>query len=385
LVNLRSLPIPDATVIASYAQQYARTGNNLSAAESAVAAGAKAIAADEAELARLSREGATATHDDLSRARQERDNAFTELKASLNGDPEQCEQRLGDLARLLQTIDTVTDWLLADTQRATRLADVRLRLEESRRESDAQAASRDGVKSNLNVLEATWRQVWAPCGVTPDAPQAMLRWHEKVEALIGRCNACDAKKADIGVLDASLAGRKGAILAFMESAGRVADAALPPDVLFREAKARLDQLLDAWTEARTRTVTKARSERDFKETEAARTSAQELLTQHTSQWPAAMTGIGLGGGTSTVEADAAMTVWQTVPLTKSNYERDGRSVSSIENDLRVFNDDVFSIVDRVAPQLRSRTGEESLSHLVAALDKTRRTEDVRQRGSKGGR
>jgi uncharacterized protein YhaN len=124
LVNLRSLPIPDATVIASYAQQYARTGNNLSAAESAVAAGAKAIAADEAELARLSREGATATHDDLSRARQERDDAFTELKASLNGDPEQCEQRLDDLARLLETIDTVTDWLLADTQRATRLADV---------------------------------------------------------------------------------------------------------------------------------------------------------------------------------------------------------------------------------------------------------------------
>jgi chromosome segregation protein len=131
--NLRSLPIPDAAIIAAYAQQYASLANDLSAAESAVAASVRVIARDEAELARLSREGATATREDLSRARQERDEAFIELKASLNGDPQRRQQSLDDLARLSQTIDTVTDRLLTDTERATRLADIRLRLEESRR------------------------------------------------------------------------------------------------------------------------------------------------------------------------------------------------------------------------------------------------------------
>jgi len=379
LDNLRSLPIPDAAVIAAFAQQYARIGDNLSDAEGALAAGVKAIVVDEAELARLSREGATATRDDLSRARLARDGAFTELKASLNGDSEQRALRLDSLSRSLQTIDTVTDRLLADTQRATRLADIRSRLEEGRRAAETLATSRDGVRSKQSILDTTWHQLWASSGVTPDAPQAMLRWREKVEVLIGRLNACDARKAEIAALDASLAASKGAIVAFLESAGRIADTTLPPDILFREAKTRLDQLVDAWTEARTRSVAKARIERDFLEAEAASASARELLARYTSQWPAAMTGIGLGASTTAVEADAAMAVWQTVPLIKSNYEREGRSVSSMESDLSAFSDDVFNIVDRVAPQLRSATGEESLNHLVAALDKARRSAEGCQR------
>lgn len=67
-------------------------------------------------------------------------------------------------------------------------------------------------------------------------------------------------------------------------------------------------------------------ERDFEEAQAARISAQELLARCTSQWPAAMIGIGLGAGTSAVEADAAIAVWQSIPLIKSNYERDGRAL-----------------------------------------------------------
>jgi chromosome segregation protein len=75
----------------------------------------------------------------------------------------------------------------------------------------------------------------------------MLRWREKVEGLINRLNACDAKKADVGVIEARLSDGKGAIVAFLESAGRVADRASPAAVLFREAKARLEQLQGAWT------------------------------------------------------------------------------------------------------------------------------------------
>jgi uncharacterized protein YhaN len=373
LENLRSRPFPDAAVIASYTEQYARIDDDLTAAESAIAAGVKAIAAAEAELVRLSREGATVTRDDLSRARLVRNDAFTELKASLNGNPDQRALHLDSFWRSLQTIDMVTDQLLADTQRATRLADVRSRLEESRRAAEALVTLRDDLRSKQSVLNAAWHQLWASSGVTPNTPQAMSRWREKVEALIGRLNACDARKAEIAALEADLVASKGAVVAFLESAGRIADATLPPKVLFREAKMRLDQLVDAWTEARTRSGAKARIARDLVEAEAAKASARELLALYASQWPAAMTGIGLGSGTTAVEADAAMAVWQTVPQIKGSFEREGRSVSSMESDISAFNEDVFDIVDRVAPHLRGVTGEESLEHLVAALDKVRRS------------
>ena len=377
--DLRSRPIPDSAVIASYAQQHAHILNDLSAAENAAAAGANAVAEVEAELARLSREGATATRDDLAHARLKRDESFTQLKASLNGDPEQRAHRLEDVARSSQAIDEVTDRLLADTQRATRLADARSRVENSTRDAARLAATRDAVKSRLNDFETAWAQVWAACGVVPDAPQVMLGWREKVEALISRLVACDAKKADIGAIEAGLAGGKVAILAFLENAGRSADPALPADILFREAKARLEQLQEAWTEARTRSATKLRIDRDLIEAEAASKSAHETLAQIVSQWPAAMAGIGLGDGTSAVEAEAAILVWQSIPVIRSNYERDRRSVDSIEKDLHDFDSDVFGIVARIAPDIRRQTGEESLNLLVAALERTRRNEEARQR------
>jgi len=379
LGGLRRLPIPDAAVIASYAQRYASIDVDLSAAESAVVAGAKAIASGETELARLSLAGAAATRDDLSRAREARDGAFAELKASLSRAAEQSEERLDVLAASLNNIDAVTDLLLADTERATRLADIRLRLEECRREAEAQTISRDRLKSKASALESAWREVWAPSNVTPDAPQLMLRWRDKVEALIGRLNACDAKKLDIAVLDERLSTAKDAVVAFLVSAGRVPDVAAAPDILFREAKSRFDQLLDAWTESRTRSVAKIRVERDLEEAEAAKVSSQELLGRLGSQWPAAMTGIGLSAATSAVEADAAMAVWQSIPVIKSTYEREGRSVSSMESDLHAFDDEVFDIVDRVAPQLRGPTAEESLSRLVTSLDKARGNAQSRQR------
>jgi hypothetical protein len=92
-----------------------------------------------------------------------------------------------------------------------------------------------------------------------------------------------------------------------------------------------------------------------------------------------MTGIGLGSGTTAVEADAAMAVWQTVPQIKGSFEREGRSVNSIESDISAFYDEVFDVLDRVAPHLRRATGEESLDRLVAALDKARRSAEGCQR------
>ncbi|MDP1603140.1 MAG: hypothetical protein Q8M03_07740, partial [Legionella sp.] len=352
LTKLRSLPIPDAAIVASYAERSALLEGAFKLAGNAVAASAKAMSAAEAEIARLSRDGSDATRGDLLRAREERDQAFAELKASLDGDRQQRGERLDDLGRSSQAIDAVTDRLLADTQRATRLADVRARLEESRHEHNQHAATFDAAKSRMNDFDGLWRQVWSPCNVTPDVPQAMLRWREKVEVIVTRLNACDAKKAEIQALDVHLLESKGAIISFLQSVGRVTDSALPSAILFREAKARFDQLHGAWTEARTRSVTKARIQSELDDTQAARQSAQELLAQHMSHWPNAMTGICLDHAATAVEANAAMAVWQLIPLAKRDYERDGRSVNSIEDDLRAFDDDVFTIIDRVGPQLR---------------------------------
>lgn len=377
--NVRSLPIPDAADIASYVRLHERASSGLDEAQATLALTAKALSSDEADLARLSRDGVTATQDDLRNARDARDATFAALKDSLGGEPLLREQRLGELDRSLQTIDSVTDRLLDDTQRATRLADIRQRLDEDRRALKAQAASHDAARVELNTVEVAWRQLWKPSGVVPDEPKAMARWREKLDALLGRLSGCDAKKAEVAALEARLMDRKQAIVAFLNSVGRTVDASLAPDVLFGEAEARLDQIQEAWTQTRTRSFAKVRIERDLEEAEAAKASAKALLKQYAAQWPAAMARIGLDADLSAVSADAAIAVWQSIPLAKNNYEREGRSVSSIESDLRVFDEDVFGIIDRAASQLRAPAAKESLGRLVAALDETRRCAEGRQR------
>jgi chromosome segregation protein len=201
-----------------------------------------------------------------------------------------------------------------------------------------------------------WKQSWSAAGLTPRSPAEMLRWRERLDNVLTRLGKRDAQKAGIDALASSLESGKAAVVAFLESVGRVPDRRLPPDILFREAKARFDELQAAWANAKARSVAKLRVERDLTEAGAAHKAAEVVLTRQHAMWPAAMAGIGLPGEATPVQAEAALAVWQSVPVPKASYEREGRSVETMEVDLQAFDRDVFDVVDRVALELKGEIG-----------------------------
>lgn len=379
LDRLRALPLPDGGTIARYAHAAELGDAEVKRLADAIADGDAAIAATEAELARLSSAGAVPTRADLTDARTGRDADLDALRDALDAERGLREHRLDQVARASQAIDRITDLLLTDTERATRAEDARQRLAASRDARDRHAAKLATVQARLAEVDAAWRQAWGASRLAPRSPVDMLRWRERIDELLTRLERRDAQQAALDALADSLDAGKAAVSAFLDAAGRVPDRALAPELLFREAKARLDQMQAAWADARERAARQRMIERDLAEADAARAGAQAARAAVREAWPAAMAGIGQPGGSTVAEAEAALAVWQSVPVPQASFEREGRSVETIEADLDAFEREVFDVVDRIAPQLRSAAAQDSLARLTEKLAAARRDSETCRR------
>lgn len=367
LEELRALSLPDSAIVARHARAIEQSESEIARLDETLKSVNTAIANTEVELAKLSSAGAVPTLVDLLGARRERDSHLDALHAVLDGDPASRAKRFSDVTLVSREIDGMTDQLLGDAERATLQADVRQRLDMSIGERARIVDMMAGLKARLAEEQHAWIGIWARSRLAPLGPTEMVRWRERLDDILRRLDKLDAQKADILALESELAVGKDAILSFLESAGRRPDRASPPDVLFREARARLDELQKVWADAKARNVAKARIERDMSEANGAREEAGRALDSLRKEWPAAMAGIGLGGEATPAQAAAAFAVWQSVAVPKASHESESRRVETMEGDLRSFDRDVSDIVDRVAPWLKSASALEAVAQLSETL------------------
>lgn len=376
---LRALPLPDGAIIAKHVRTAELSESEEKRLRDALDAADHVIAATETELARLSSAGSVPTMADLAGARRERDAHLDGLRAALDGDPATRVVHLSDVTRSSQVIDGITDLLLIDTGRATRQEDAQRRVAAGRVERERIAATLADLRTQIATAAAVWTQQWTPSGLTPRSPAEMQRWRERLDDILHRLEKRDAQKVDIDALAATLDVGKIAVIAFLESTGRSPDRSLPPDILFREGKARFDELQKAWADARARSASKLRIERDLNEASVMCDAAQSGLVGLRQAWPAAMTSIGLNGEATPAQAEEALTVWRSVAVPKAAHEREGRSVETMEADLLAFDHDVFDVVSRLAPHLKSEMAQDSLTRLSAALAEMRSANEACKR------
>ena len=379
LEMLRTLALPDNALIGQFARDIAQHDDNVRQLKTSLAASDEAISTTKAELTLLAGLGAMPSHGDLTEARRQRDNSFTALRDVLDGDGATRDQNFATVIRASQRIDSITDLLLSDSQRATRREDAERRLTTQFSEHERVAVALADAQARRATTEQGWSQAWVAAGLTPRSPAEMQRWRDRLDDILQRLGKLDAQRADIAALIASLDAGKGATIAFLEATGRVPDQALAADILYREAKTRLDELRTAWADAKTRAVSRQRIERDLRESEAARATACDALTALMRGWPGAMAGIALTEMATPAEAEATLAIWQNVAVPKASFERESRSVSTMEADIAAFDRDVRNMAARIAPDLKADTTTETLARLWRQLDATRRANDIRKR------
>jgi uncharacterized protein YhaN len=373
--QLRALPLPDGAAIARFAREFAVREAELQRLQDEVADQDNEIARSEHDLAQFAGEASVPTRADLIEARRSRNEQMAASRAALDHEREQRARLLDQLESSLQHVDDVTDRLLSDTERATRREDAQQRLASSRLERAALARKLDDLRQRCDELQRDWIALWRSSAIKPRTPAEMQSWRERVDGLLERLGRCDHQQAALDVLAASIASAKTAVIAFLEWSGRAGDPALPAEVLYQEAKARLTSLQDAWTEARSRDATRQRIARDQREAEGERTAAQAALAADRAAWPAAMRAIGVGEQATAAQAAAALEVWNAVATPKANYEIEQHRVVAIEADLTAFERDVAALAGRIAPELAGHPPQQALTELTNRLGAARRADD----------
>ncbi|MBC7584060.1 MAG: AAA family ATPase [Tardiphaga sp.] len=376
IADLAGLPLPDQASVVAHARAAELAEADLRKLEDARAMADAAIEAAETELRRLSGDGTVSTRGDLTLARSARDAELQSLQSVLDGDATERRRLFGDVERASQKIDTITDRLLTDTDRAARREAMQERLDQSRRERDRVTAALAALQLRRAEAEAAWRSLWQSSGLLPRRPAEMLRWRERVDQLIGRIGRLEEQQAELDALAAAQEAGKTAVIALLEAMGRAPDRSLPADILYREARSRLDELQKAWTDARARAVARQRAERDLAEAQRAQDQATAVLAEQAGLWPAALASIGLRKEASPAEAEAALAVWQSVPMPKLSFEREGRSVETIEADLLAFDRDAAELAGRLMSEAAGASAQESLARLTGRLAETRSAADA---------
>ena len=379
LETLRRLALPDNTLIGQFARDAARHDEAQRKLDASLADVDSAIVTTTAELAQLAGFGAMPSHGDLAAARRQRDDGFAALRETLDGDPALRDRHLTATIRASQSIDGITDLLLGDSQRATRRTDAERRLIARREERERIVAASNDAQLQRAAFEREWTRAWSVAGLTPRTPQDMQRWRDRFDAILQRLDKLDAQRANLAALSASLDAGRAATIAFLESAGRTPKRTLTADILYREARTRLEELRTAWSDAKARAAGRQRIERDLREATAARTAQRETLAVLMRGWPDAMAGIAVAETVTPPEAEATLAVWQGIAVPKASFERESRSVSTMEADIAAFDRDVGDVTTRIAPDLTADTALETLARIWQRLDATRRAGDLRAR------
>jgi uncharacterized protein YhaN len=382
--RLASLPLPDHAVIAAHARAAELSDNEVRRLGDVLAGAEAALEAAGTELKRLSSDGAVSTRADLLSAREQRNADLARLRDALDGERAERSARLIDLETASHAIDAITDRLLTDTERAAKREAAEERLAQSIKERDRIAVTLDGLQARRGDAERAWQSIWTASGIAPRTASEMLRWRERVDQILQRIARRDALQADLDALAATQDANRTGVVALLESMGRTPDRALPADILFREARSRLDELQKGWADTKARAVTRQRAERDLAEAEAALDQATRSLAEHHGAWPAALAPIGFSGSASTAEAEAALAIWQSVAVPKLGWESEGHRVDSIEADLAAFDADVAAVVQSAAPDLAGADSQQALSKLAERLAAARRAADACHRLREAG-
>lgn len=369
---LPTLALPDATTIATHVRSAEAIESEIRKLHEALATAKAAITDADAELARLADDGIAVTRADLAAARAQREERFDDLQQQI--DSTDRTTRLTAARAASQSVDRISDQLLADTTRAARREATLERRAQTERNHNRDAAALAGLQVRTGEMDAGWRSIWVVSGLSPQAPAEMARWREHVESLRARIGKLAVQRSGIAALTAQLADSHAALVTLLTHLGRTPDQDTAADILHREAQGRLDELQKIWTEARARSVARDRADRDLAEADAAIADAHKKRDALKADWPAALRNIGMSETASPAEAAAALAVWQTVAVPRTNFDSFGHQIDTMEADLAGFARDVHAITAQFTPDHADADPQAALTHLTARMNDLRRAD-----------
>ncbi len=375
---LASLPLPGAEAIAQAASESEAMAAELRQLAADRAAAEEQITQSERALARLAGTGVVSTRADLAAIRGRRDAAFEALRAALEMQAEARLARFEALCAASAEIDAVTDRLLSDTERAAKRQALEDKHADALQQQEHIQRKGDRLRGDAARAAERWRILWRGSGVEPLAPARMARWRDRVAQLLQMRRTLQDEAIAATALAGKLDGLRPALGELARDLGLAATAEAPIEILHREVSSAVAGLQSAWTQARERVVAKQAAGRHVQTAERALAKARAESAAWHEAWPAAVAALGLPSGAGVAEAAAALEIWQGVPVHKTTFEREIRSIDGIERDLADFARDVGQIAGEFVPDRADRPPAENVAALLKRLEDNQQARQERQ-------
>ncbi|TCL70383.1 YhaN family protein [Rhizobium sp. BK251] len=375
LDRLLEVPLPDIATLGEHRRLLDEAEAALREATSKRTALETERSALESDLTALEQGIGIVTRDEIAAARRRRDALWQAFAAA----PSIGAPAIDEIRGALREADRLADAALADAERVSRHAQLKLRLGEVERMLANAGQLAEANAGALAERQAKFAELFAAAGIIPLSPDRMIEWRRSIEALAKERDALNALKDELAGLQLAGARLAPALSALADATGLSASSSLPALALARALSRRVAEITEQWTRGRS-----AEGKRHSALEAIARFEEREVsLKAQAGNWETAFADavatIGLPEGATVEMAEAALDVWKDVPQTFAERENRDKRVRGMQRDIASFEEAVRALVSEAAPELAKLSPDAAVDVLhqraiAANADHKRRAE-----------
>lgn len=333
-----------------------------------------------ADRKRIEYGGEVPTEEELARVRGKRDLGWGLLRRKWLAGEEVDRQSLeydpllalpDAYEKYVSDADTLADRLRREADRAAAFAAVRARLDSlaaARQELDRRQEELAGQGRDLATA---WREIWRPSGVEPLSPAEMADWLNEVTAIRARVKEIGKKQQEVDEKKELRRSLQQGLITELQRLGVATDFTsdeLEPVIIFSETLLAQHTANQAGRERLYEKKQEVAESLDRSGIDLA--AARQALTEWRDAWREAVQGLAAaGGGVEPADASAMLDDLQGCFAKLKEAEGYRQRITGIDRDAGQYEQEVRSLLQRVAPELGEAPLEQAVTRLQAMLGK----------------
>jgi uncharacterized protein YhaN len=270
--------------------------------------------------------------------------------------------------------DLIADRLRREADRVARAGALRARIETLQ----AALADNDSDKKafDLSMLEFdnAWHQVWQPLGITPLSPKEMRGWLAEMDKLRFKVDDIFKKEPEINQDVKKRTALRQAVEKELDAMGEApmpTGETLGPVLIMAESV--LERIAAQKTALEKFKERQRNAKKDFHQADEDLKAAEEALAGWQAQWQKAISGLGIKGDVSTLEATDLI---ETLQICFAKLKDAGdlkKRIGGIERDAAELEKAVRIIIRKIAPDLLTLPLDQAILQLRTLLSQAQKS------------
>ncbi|MBU0966983.1 MAG: AAA family ATPase [Proteobacteria bacterium] len=332
-----------------------------------------------AEKKKIEYGGEVPTEEELALVRGKRDNGWGLLRRKwLAGEDVDRESREYDPRPLpeayeqyVSAADTLADRLRREADRAAGFAASRARLESLEAKKQDLVRRQEELAEEVQVFAVGWQEIWQESGIEPLSPAEMASWLNEFSGIRSRVKEIgrkeqelDGKKEQRQILQQSLIME----LELLGEAKKITSEELEPVIVFSETVVTEHEANQAGRERL------AEKKKELQESLAAAAlnlqTTKNDLVEWQGKWQDAVQGLAAAGNTlAPADVNTMLDELQNCFAKLKDAEVSRKRIAGMSKNMEKYEQDVKSLLQRVAPELAGLPLELAVTRLQAMLGK----------------